>query len=308
MNKKEGEFRKDMVNGQRLDGTMFVVSKIEVRPKKNGEPYISLRLGDKTGYITASFFVQDGDEVEKTMNSVRIGDIVAVQGSVGEYRGNLTMTINSGGISVIPAGEYDVSDFRGYTTKDVPKMTKELEEDISAINDPALRALCEQFMKNEEFLKAFQTCVGAESKHHNCVGGLISHTYEVIRICKTVAGLHPELDSNLLIAGALLHDIGKMESYEYDESALVLTERDKLVGHIPSGALRIKEAINELRKQGVEFTQELENKLLHLILSHHGDIDLGYGSPVNPAIPEAVVLFHADNLDSQTEAAIAKIR
>lgn len=310
VSKKGEDFTRNLVAGRQLRDVMFAVSRKEVKTARNGNPYISTRIGDKTGYVNATIWVRDIAESEALVKIMDDGSVIKVNGVVEVYQGSPTIKIETkggGGISKADKGEYEISDFSAHTHRDIDKMTAEIKRIVAGMKNSHLKALCESLTGNAAILEKFQRSPAAESMHHNCVGGLIAHTYEVLRVCELAVSFHPELDADLLFTGALLHDIGKMDCYEQKEAAIVSKEKSRLVGHIPLGVIAVREAINKMR-QTAEFPEELEDKLLHLIVSHHGDIEFGYGSSVNPRIPEAVVLFHADNLDSQAESAIAKIR
>lgn len=309
--KGEQDLVKNLMPNQQLNAVLFAVAKIEAKTASNGNPFISLSLGDKTGYCSSNFWVRNETEQKQTVESVKNGDVVEINGQVKEWKGRLTINIeskNGGKLAVVEKDEYAIEDFKEKTTHDVDKSLGELVSRINLISNPSLKILCDHFLQNDEFLELFKESPGAKTHHHNYIGGLLMHTLEVIKICEVVATFHKELDKDLLFAGAFLHDVGKIQSYSYEGAAIVLTSKDNLIGHLPLGALTVTEAITKLRADGKDFPVELENKLLHLILSHHGEIDLAYGSPVNPQIPEAVVLFHADNLDAQSDGAVAKVR
>lgn len=308
MNKKdEKDFLKNLKINQRLDGIMFAVGRIESKIAKNGNPFISLRLGDKTGYCNAQIWVKDEKEQRDLIEQIKPGNVIKVKGFFDQYKGEGSIKIETqkgNYVQLVPEGEYDISDFREVTQKDIVKMIDEIKGIIDKMKNHSLKALCTYFINDTNFLDKFKKSPGAESKHHNYVGGLVTHTYEVMKICELVMNFYPKLDGDLLLTGALLHDCGKIESYAYKEAAVVLTDKNNLVGHIVLGSMIVKEAINKLRSTGLEFSPDLEDQVLHLILSHHGQIELGYGSAVNPKTVESIVLFHADNLDSQTESAI----
>ncbi|MBI5159615.1 HD domain-containing protein [Candidatus Micrarchaeota archaeon] len=304
--KDENEFVRNLKVGQILDGTMFSVSKIEVKTKKNGDPYICLSLGDKTGYKTAFCWEKNGERIREKTSEIKEGDVITIKGKINEGRDGYPPSIqilNTNDIDLLE-NEYDITDFKSSTKYDVNVLLAELHKKIEDMTDPHLKELCRHFLTNEGFLKALKEAPGAKSHHHNYSGGLLTHISEVIRICEVVLYFHQDLNRDLLLAGAFLHDVGKIEAYDYKGAAIVLTEKNDLIDHLSLSAMSVKDAINNIRSNGSTFSVELETKLLHVILSHHGEIDLNYGSAVSPQIPEAVILFHADNLDSQTEKAV----
>lgn len=309
--KKENEFVKNLEVDQRLDDVFFAVSKVEAKTAQNGNLFVNLSLGDKTGYQTALFWVKNEEEQNRIVDTVKLGNVVRIKGYVKKGSGGYPPSIwieskNGGYVLLVQEADYAIEDFKGVTKWDVEELIQEVNKQVSEMQNPGLKNLCNHFLDDEKFLGAFKTSPAAKTHHHNCIGGLLSHTVEVIKICNMVLTFHPELDRDLLITGVILHDIGKIESYSYEKAAIVLTEKNDLIGHLALGSMTVKEAITTIRNKGIDFPSELENRVLHLILSHHGQTELNYGSVIDPQIPEAIVLFHADSLDSQTEGAISK--
>jgi 3'-5' exoribonuclease len=138
----------------------------------------------------------------------------------------------------------------------------------------------------------------AISHHHNYIGGNLEHTVGVIRLCKNISEMYPNINKDLLLSGALLHDIGKLKEYTY-EAAIDISDEGNFIGHIVIGEQWIREKIKELKANGKDFPVVLENQLVHLILSHHGKYE--WGSPKMPKIVEACILHQADLMDSQVK-------
>ncbi len=172
----------------------------------------------------------------------------------------------------------------------------EIENTISGINNKYLKSILESFFSDNEFTKKFYECPAARSHHHNYIGGLLEHTVDVLRVCKTVYNNFKDIDRDFLYTGAILHDIGKVESYDYDLVKIEYSKKGNLLDHIIISYDMVKEKINDL-----EIPDNISIKLLHIILSHHGQVSNGWGSPVDPKIPEAVALHYADNLDAKVK-------
>jgi len=284
----------------------FAIYEMEVKVARNGREYLYFRLGDKTGVLTALYFPHNEDEIDEAMGKYRVGQIVMTKGVIEKYEGRLNIKIKSPITnSIIPCkeGEYDISDFRSVTKRDRDIMLNEIRECISSFRNPYLKQLCELFFNNEDFIKRLITAPGAQSKHHNYEGGLLEHITEMIKLGNIICDFHEELDRDLLFCGIILHDIGKLHSYNFKGASIERTDEEKLIGHMVLGDRIIQREIDKIEG----FPKELKLKLSHLILSHHGEIQEGYGSVVDPKIPEAYILYHLDNADSQIKLRVQKI-
>lgn len=284
----------------------FAIFGVEAKLTKNGEKYLYLKLGDKTGVLTALYFTRDGKEIDENISNYRVGQVVMVKGVVEKYKDNLNIKVSSPLTnSLIPLGEseFNMSDFKLVTKNDTNEMINYIKNFIKNLENQYLKQLCELFFDDEKFVKEFSNAPGAQSKHHNYVGGLLEHTVEVMKICDLLCDFHEELNRELLLCGALFHDMGKLKSYNYNGASIERTERENLIGHIVLGSKLLVDKINGIE----DFPEDLRLKLSHLILSHHGEIKQAFGSAVGPKLPEAYVLHYADYLSSQAKIAVQNI-
>lgn len=306
--KKPEEFIKNLDVDSILarSSARFAIYAIEAKLTKKGDKYLNLRLGDKTGVLTALYFTNSEEEVEDSMGKYHVGQIVKVNGIVGKWEGKLNIKIRSPITnSIVPCNEneYDISDFRSVTKGDRDLMLDKIKNCIASFQNPYLKQLCELFFNDEDFIKRFKIAPGAQSKHHNYEGGLLEHTVEIIELGDIVCNFHKELNRDVLFCGIILHDIGKLDSYNFKGASIERTDEEKLIGHIVLGDRITRKKIDEIET----FPEELKLTLSHLILSHHGKIQDGYGSVVDPQIPEAYTLYHLDNADSQIKLIIQNI-
>ena len=192
-------------------------------------------------------------------------------------------------------GEYDPADYLPVSENSTDDMSQQLNAFIKSIKNEYLSTLLNKlFVEDEEFVKSFQEHSAAKTVHHGFIGGLMEHTLSVTRLCDYMAGVYPLLNRDLLIAAALLHDVGKtkeLSSFPMND----YTDAGQLLGHIIIGA----QMIHDLAREIPEFPVALENQLVHCILAHHGELE--YGSPKKPALAEAVALNLADNTDARME-------
>lgn len=256
---------------------------------KNGKPYETAILQDKTGTIEAKIW---------DPNNMGIGDYdsldyIEVYGDITSFQG--ANQVNVKRIRVCQEGEYDPANYLPVSKKDIGQMMNEIKNLIGSIENSYLKKLLEAFfLEDEEFAKAFMNSSAAKTVHHGFVGGLLEHTLSVTKLCDYYCSCYPMLNRDLLLTGAMLHDIGKVkELSQFPENDY--TDVGNLLGHIVMGS----EMISERAKQIADFPVGTLNELKHCILAHHGELE--YGSPKKPALMEAVALNFADNTDAKME-------
>ena len=247
-----------------------------------------MRLSDKTGRISAFLW----DNVEENLGQFRMGDYVTVKGLVREYNSHLQLTVYK--IKKLTDSEVDPSDFLPMTSEDVEIQFSELMQHIQALKNKHLRVLLLSIMADAKISNKFKRAPAAKKIHHAYLGGLLDHTLSLVRLCHLVVQNYPLLNVDLLVAGAILHDIGKIEELTY-ERTFNYSDEGKLLGHIVMETTFVNQAINQLP----EFPQELRLQLLHMLISHHGKHE--FGSPQVPKTLEAMVLHHLDDLDGKIE-------
>jgi 3'-5' exoribonuclease len=287
--------------GDRVDSYFSVNYKKPVTDYKYGAMF-EFRVADRSGQITVKYWGgQDKQSVQRIYDSFDREQVIGVKGEVAEYKSQLEISVsekNGGSISRMADGEYDLSQLiRAY--ENIAEMKERLMGLVGTVKDDALRKLLDAFFRDSDFTEAFAACPASITLHSAAVGGLLRHTINVTELCIRVAELHPELDRDLLVAGALLHDIGKVQSFKVT-SNITSTEEGNLVGHIILGDQELMARMREI--QGLpELTA---SKLRHILLSHHGKKE--WGSPVEPMFPEALAVHEADDLDAKLDNMITK--
>ncbi len=256
---------------------------------KNGKPYDNVILQDKTGTLDGKIWEPNSmgiDEFEAM-------DYVEVQGEVTTFNGAMQLNIKR--VRRCQEGEYDMRDFLPTSERDIEEMYAELMALKNKVADVHIKALLDDIFVNDKALvKAFKNHSAAKSVHHGFVGGLLEHTLGVTKLCNCFADNYPLLNRDLLVAGAMLHDIGKIKELSTFPTN-DYTDDGQLLGHIIIGV----EFIGERIKNIPDFPPKMASQLKHLILSHHGEYE--YGSPKKPAIIEAFALNFADNMDAKME-------
>lgn len=306
--KEESEFVENLKPGK--INAPFVIANKEIRTAKTGNEYIQADLSDKTGQIVTRMFL-DGD-VQKKFNSIDSSAIYQIWGEVQEFpRGSGKLNIKLMDFKKLDESDYEISDYILITSHDQKKMMEEILTTIKTIKNPYLKELLNMFFEDKKFQEEFMNCPAAKMHHHNYTGGLLEHTLGVLFICRTITMIHTELNPDLLFTAAILHDVGKLDSYDYDMVSIEVSQNGRLIDHIFLGNAMVRSKLADL-KRGLLVTKEttddeikefdeMSMQLQHLIISHHGPVMNGWGSPVNPQTPEAVALHHADNLDAKVK-------
>jgi 3'-5' exoribonuclease len=280
-------FVTDLQPDQIVTGT-FLVQHKDVRQKKSGDPYLSLTLADRTGELDAKMW----DNASEFIEAFAQDDFVRVKGLLQVFQNRPQLTLHK--IQAVVETEIDVADYFPASKRDRDEMFWELEGWIASIGNPHLKALLEAIFADEEIAKAFRIAPAAKAIHHAWIGGLLEHVLSLCTLAKFTAAHYSDIDFDLVLTGAILHDIGKISELKYARSFSYSTE-GQLLGHIVIGLRMVEEKLRLVP----DFPPKLRDLLLHLMVSHHGELE--YGSPKVPLFPEAMLLHHLDNLDSKME-------
>lgn len=307
--RKKIQYINELKEGETVNDLFSVKQKNAPRGYKKGT-FFDIVLTDKTGEINVKFWGGDNKErVKRLFESFSTGDVVQIRsGSVERYHEKLQISINekTGGLRRCNEQEYDESDFvPALSEEEIKRLFESLQTYIETISDPQLQALLTDFFEDERFVHEYTHAPSAMSHHHNMIGGNLQHSLGVVKLSYTLAEYYSDLNRDLLITGAILHDVGKIKSYKTSTS-IGRTDIGNFIGHIVVGEHWIQEKVEKLRKNNVSFDETLELKLRHMILSHHGRLE--YGAPKLPAFPEAAALFQADLMDSQVKNFLQKIK
>jgi 3'-5' exoribonuclease len=265
---------------------VFLVRRKELKTARNGSQYIHAELGDRSGVIPARMW----DATQLVFEAFDVDDFVRVRGKIETYQNTLQLNIRT--VTKEDPARVNVADFLPQTEKDVEEMLAGLRKVVATMKDPHLVALLNAFFADEEFLKGFKWAPAAVHLHHAFLGGLLEHTASLVGAAQKVMEHYPTLRQDLLLAGCILHDIGKTRELGFRRT-FQYTDEGGLLGHLVMGAIMVQEKADGIK----DFPQETLMALQHMILSHHGQRE--FGSPVLPATPEAIALHHLDNLDAK---------
>jgi 3'-5' exoribonuclease len=273
--------------GARVQDT-FLVWEVETRSQGDGSRFVILGLANASGRLrTAPFWSSELHKVE----GLARGAIVRVTGEVSAYKGDRQLKVTA--IDPVPPGTADLTRLVPAVEGGVAKYWATLDKWRAEMREGPWKRAVNAFYEDPDFRRAYEQCPGSTGNHHALLGGLLQHTVEVGAIARTIAKTC-EADGDLVLAGVLLHDVGKLEAYRWD-GVFVITDPGYLVGHVVLGAMELDRRLGELDPPLADREEWL---LLHLVLSHHGE--LAFGSPVRPMTVEAEVLHAADHASATT--------
>jgi 3'-5' exoribonuclease len=297
--------------------SFFCVAAISARDRKGSGQYLALTLADKSGQFEARMW----DDFASALQTCPTGSYVKVIGQVSKYQGKFQLTLSK--MRLAAASEIDTADFIPTTQYDIPAMAAELRSYVEAFRNPHLRRLVLAFLDDPQVGAAFLEAPAAKRLHHAWIGGLLEHVVSLVRVCLATAPFYPEVDPDLLLTGAILHDIGKVRELSWG-SSFDYTLEGQLIGHISIAqgmlhekiaALNAEAARNaaqseatasssateaELSPSAQDFPPQLRLLIEHMILSHHGKLE--FGSPKLPMTPEAMLLSALDDLEAKFQA------
>ncbi len=261
-----------------------------LRPKRTGGWYLYLLLSDRTGELEAKAW----DSPEQTASLFERDDIVKVRGTIELYNDHPQLIVQR--IRRCEAGEFQEADFCPASARDPEEMFRELQGFVDSVGNKHLRALLQSVLNDPLVAAAIKVAPGGVRLHHPCRGGMLEHVTSLCNVAEKVIEHYPRLNRDWLIAGAVLHDIGKVEELGTSRR-LGYTTRGQLVGHVGLGLEILDRHVSRLEA----FPVEIKSMLQHLIVSHHGEIDKG--ALRRPAWPEAILLHYLDEVDARLEQA-----
>jgi 3'-5' exoribonuclease len=274
--------------------TFFLVHEKEIRNTREGKAYLRLELGDRSGTIEARMW----DQFDSVVKDINRDDFVKVQARVEIYRNKPQLSLQN--LRLAKPEEIDLADFLPHTKEDVGKLYAQLLEYAGSIANPWLRKLTTGILSDPKIATRFKRAPAAKVMHHAYLGGLLEHVISLCGLAKQIAAHYPELDLDLLLTAAILHDVGKLDELCY-ERAVNYTVEGQLLGHIMMEFESVSKAMDAIEG----FPANLKTVVQHMLISHHGQYE--FGSPKLPMIREALAFHYMDDLDSKLAAARAAL-
>ncbi|MFA4991328.1 MAG: HD domain-containing protein, partial [Candidatus Omnitrophota bacterium] len=278
-------FVSELKEGESIE-SVYLVRQKSFDVTKNGDPYISLELIDRTGKVDG----RKWDATKSLFDSFDVDSFVRVKGRVEFYKKYPQIKIDL--LERVKDESADISLYVPSLEKDRDKLFETFLSELSQVRNPHLKALLKSIFLNKDIAERFKKAPAATDFHHPYLGGLLEHTLSCVELSKLVISKYDGVNADLLICGSALHDIGKIEELSY-KSSFYYTDKGRLIGHIVLGVNMV-----EREMAGIpDFPEDLRNLVSHIILSHHGEQE--WGSPKRPMCLEAVILHHVDNLDAK---------
>jgi 3'-5' exoribonuclease len=274
--------------------TFFLVHEKEIRNTREGKAYLRLELGDRSGTIEARMW----DQFDAVVKDINRDDFVKVQARVEIYRNKPQLSLQN--LRLAKPEEIDLADFLPHTKEDVGKLYAQLLEYAGSISNPWLKKLTTGILNDPKIAARFKRAPAAKVMHHAYLGGLLEHVISLCGLAKQIAAHYPELDVDLLLTAAILHDVGKLDELCY-ERAVNYTVEGQLLGHIMMEFESVSKAMDTIEG----FPTNLKTVVQHMLISHHGQYE--FGSPKLPMIREALAFHYMDDLDSKLAAARAAL-
>jgi len=278
-------FIEDIQEGHEVEAA-FLVGDLRLGQTRNGKPFAALQLKDRTGRIEARVW----DGAESFFQSVKNGDVALIRGGAESFQGRVQLKVLK--YRVLSPEEVNLDDFRAASARDPDEMLDDLLDAAGRLTDPHLAGLMEDVLLDPDIGPAFKRAPAAKRFHHAYSGGLLEHTLTLVRAAEAISRIYPGLNRDLLVAGAIVHDLGKILEFDQGLSG-DYTDEGRLVGHIVLGVGMIERKLAERP----DFPPRLALLLKHMILSHHGEYEMG--SPKRPKVLEALVLHNLDDLDAK---------
>jgi 3'-5' exoribonuclease len=284
------QFIEELKDGDTIEEVYLLADK-QLRANRNANLYLLTQLRDRTGTVSGLMW----NVVEETCAEFEAGDFVHVRGKIQVYQGGLQAILTR--VDRVDSASLNTEDFEFQPPQDVNRLFERMRELLLSISNPAIRSLMECFLLDDAIVqKLLRTGAGVKA-HHAYPGGLVEHICNMLEVADRIRDLYPDVDFDLVQAGIFLHDLGKVREMDF-ENAFVYTDEGQLLGHMSIAVEMVTEKIVQVERMMNEtFPQELELRIKHMILSHHGSY--AHGSSRLPMTPEAVVLHQIDNLDAK---------
>jgi 3'-5' exoribonuclease len=283
--------------GQQVND-IYLISQPVLRSTARGDLYIAMYVSDKTGKLNCRVW----QATEELFNSLPKEGFVQIKGRSELYQNTLQIVADQ--LMSVSAEKVKVDDYLPRTEKNIQQMFEEIIQILAVIKNPFIKALVDEFLKDKELMKKFCTAPAATQNHHSYIGGLLEHTHSMLSVAKAIMPYYPQLQSDLVLAGIFLHDMGKTEELSYD-MAFSYTDSGQLIGHIVQTTIMVNDKLTNLKQAGVEVDKQVLDSIMHIIISHHGQYE--FGSPKLPMTAEAFLVSLLDNIDAKINQVTERI-
>jgi 3'-5' exoribonuclease len=289
---------RDLEANQLVAGVM-AIQNCQLGQTKTGKPFIKCLLADKSGRAPGRMW----NTTEELFSTLPTDGFVYVEGQTQPYQGEMQIIIQQ--IRAVKPSGADLLDLLPCTERDVEEMFAELRTVLAGVSDPSLKALIQMYFDDQELMQNFKRAPAAMTLHHACIGGLLEHTLSVINLAQKVCPLYPQINSDIVLTGLFIHDLGKCSELTW-ETGFGYSDDGQLVGHVARGVIWLQRKAEDCAAMGSPIPAPLLMVLQHIILSHHGKAE--FGALKIPATPEAIAVSMLDNFDAKMFMAITAAR
>ncbi len=276
----------DLRKGDKVADAIFLVETANFKQTRNQKYFIQMSLRDSSGIIKAIRW----EATSKLYESFGVDDFLQVNGRVEEFQGQLQLIVD--GFERVESNDVDFTKFLPASEFDLDELEKELDQAVAEVHDPQIRELLRRIVESPEIRAGLRRCPAGKALHHAYLGGLLEHICSLLRASRSIAELYTELNRDLLYAGAILHDIGKVRELSYT-SNFRYTDSGQLLGHIGLGLV----LVNDMAREVPHFPKDKLLQIQHIVASHHGIPE--YGALKLPMTAEAIAFHYLDNLDAK---------
>jgi len=290
-------FINQLQSGTTIDD-VYMISQPILRSTTRGDLYIAMFVSDRSGRVNGRIWQAS----EELFNSLPKEGFAHIRGRSEIYQN--AMQIVGDRITAVPAEKVDVNDYLPRTEKDIKQMWEDTVNIISEIKNPFLKTLVNSFVSDKDLMKKFCTAPGGTANHHSYIGGLLEHTNNMLNAAKAILPFYPQLQSDLVLAGVFLHDMGKTQELTY-QMAFGYSDSGQLIGHIVLTVNMLEKKAATLEAAGQKVDKDVLEVLEHIVLAHHGQYE--FGSPKLPMTAEAFLISYLDNIDAKINQVTGKI-
>jgi len=280
-------FIKDIQKGFLEEGC-YLLKMIHMNVGQSSKPFLRLLISDKTGHLPAVYFGSKKELVD-LQKKIKEGDIVKISGVMEEYNEILQIKIIK--IKKEENRDWELSRFFKRTPHDRRNLYRDLRKITDKIKNKDIKDVIGYFFKDKNFMKLFLEAPASRFIHHAYIGGLLEHTLHVLQLAESYGNIFVQADKDLLLAGAFLHDIGKVDEYKFLLTEIDYSSEAKLKGHTLLGYDRLKKAFEKIK-----IDEKIKLKLEHIVLSHQGRKN--WGAVIEPKFLEAYLIHAADSTDA----------
>jgi len=274
---------------------IFALQNCQLGMTRGGKPYLKCLLGDRSGRTPGRMW----NATQELFDTLPTDGFVHLEGQTQPYQGEMQIVIQK--ICSVEPTDEELTGLLPTTKHDIDQMFSEVSQRLSTIKHPALAALAQQYLNDQDLMQKFRRAPAAMTIHHAFIGGLLEHTLNVLRLADVLCPLYPQLNREIILFGLFIHDLGKCVELTW-EMGFSYSEDGQLVGHIARGVVWLQEKAKACASSGTIVPEPILRVLCHIILSHHGKVE--FGALKVPATPEAIAVNLIDNVDAKLQIAL----